>query len=197
MFENAYGETEGESPYVSDIKNLNLREDSALIGGIRFNGETFASNTSHTLKMFYLERGNYDSSLSVKFNLQPALYQQIKKVDQDGNPLEGAKFDVYELQTPAGINKESAKNVTLDQVRGQITDASKPITWALTDEKGEAIFLSNPDDRNSDPYNFSDRYNAETNTGLLYLLRESEVPGGYKSVPQDILLRSILTTQCL
>ena len=189
MFENAYGETEGESPYVSDIKNLNLREDSALIGGIRFNGETFASNTSHTLKMFYLERGNYDSSLSVKFNLQPALYQQIKKVDQDGNPLEGAKFDVYELQTPAGINKESAKNVTLDQVRGQITDASKPITWALTDEKGEAIFLSNPDDRNSDPYNFSDRYNAETNAGLLYLLRESEVPGGYKSVPQDILLR--------
>lgn len=40
----------------------------------------FASNTSHTLKMFYLERGNYDSSIALRFNLQPLLYHRIEKI---------------------------------------------------------------------------------------------------------------------
>ena len=34
----------------------------------------FPTGTEHTLKMFYLERGNYDSSLQMRFNLQPPLY---------------------------------------------------------------------------------------------------------------------------
>ena len=65
---------------------LEMRTGRANVDGpdgrsIGFVGETFASSTSHTLKMFYMERGNYDSSLALRFNLQPALYQQIKKVD--------------------------------------------------------------------------------------------------------------------
>ena len=44
----------------------------------------FPTGTDHSLKMFYLERGNYDSSLQMRFNLQPSLYHSIKKVDQNG-----------------------------------------------------------------------------------------------------------------
>ena len=60
---------------------------------------TFTSNTSHTLKMFYLERGNYDSSIALRFNLQPLLHQRIIKVDQYGKPIEGVTFDLYGAST--------------------------------------------------------------------------------------------------
>lgn len=39
------------------------------------------------------------------------------------------------------------------------------------------------------PFNFSDRYNADTNAGLLYILRETKAPDGYKPLPSDLLLR--------
>ena len=47
----------------------------------------FPTGTEHSLKMFYLERGNYDSSLQMRFNLQPPLMHSIKKVDQNGDAL--------------------------------------------------------------------------------------------------------------
>ncbi len=154
---------------------------------------TFASNTSHTLKMFYLERGNYDSSLAVRFNLQPELYQQIKKVDQDGNPLKDVEFELYQATVKPGVNKDIA-DVTFDD----IDVADSPITVLRTDEDGIARFLEpelsgesaapfeTPDDT---PFNFSDRYNPETGTGLLYVLKESKTPDGYRPLPTDLLLR--------
>ncbi len=51
------------------------------------NGNTFAGNTSHTLKMFYLERGNYDPSLALRFNLQTMLYQQIASMTMRPVPV--------------------------------------------------------------------------------------------------------------
>lgn len=155
-----------------------------------WNGNTFASNTSHTLKMFYLERGNYDSSLSIKFNLQPALYQQIKKVDQDGKPLEGAKFNLYALNTPEGVTTDNADEVTLEdeaidnQVKSIGSD-SEVFASLTTDANGEAIFQK----ADGDPCNFSDEYTRNNGRGLLYLLREAEPPAGYKKAPEDILLR--------
>lgn len=146
-----------------------------------WNGNTFASNTSHTLKMFYLERGNYDSSLSIKFNLQPALYQQIKKVDQDGKPLEGAKFNLYALNTPEGVTTDNADEVTLEdeaidnQVKSIGSD-SEVFASLTTDANGEAIFQK----ADGDPCNFSDEYTRNNGRGLLYLLREAEPPAGYK-----------------
>lgn len=153
-----------------------------------WNGNTFASNTSHTLKMFYLERGNYDSSLSIKFNLQPALYQQIKKVDQNGKPLQNAEFALYALTTPEGITTDNADTVTLAGVADQvaaITSDTTPYATLKTDANGEAIF----EQSNGEPCNFSDEYTRENGRGLLYLLREVNPPDGYKKAPEDILLR--------
>lgn len=171
------------------VIKTNLREQFEAAGrgnDVRWNGNTFASSTSHTLKMFYLERGNYDSSISVQFNLQPALYQQIKKVDQDGNPLAGAEFDLYAVNVPAGTNVQNAKDVTLDQVSVR----GSALTHVTTNDDGEAKFTdpTTRDGTDPEPFNFSDRYDGGSE-GLLYILRESKTPPGYKAPPTDLLLR--------
>lgn len=93
---NIIYDADGNPTYITEpvIKTTirHMFEKAGLADSTQWNGDTFASSTSHTLKMFYLERGNYDSSLMMRFNLQPALYQQIKKVDQNGKPLQNAEF---------------------------------------------------------------------------------------------------------
>ena len=157
---------------------LEMRTGRANVDGpdgrsIGFVGETFASSTSHTLKMFYMERGNYDSSLALRFNLQPALYQQIKKVDQNGSPLAGAEFDLYEVNVPDGTNMQNAQDVTLDQV----SIKGDPLTHVITDQNGEAKFVEPEEETlgssNEEPFNFSDRYDGGSE-GLLYILRENK-----------------------
>lgn len=182
---------DADGNYLSEpIIKTNLREKFVEAGKadeVNWHSDrnTFASSTSHTLKMFYLERGNYDSSISLKFNLQPQLYQQLKKVDQDGEPLEGAEFDLYATNVPAGTNAQNAQDVTLDQV----STRGERIAHVVTDADGMAKF-TDPNGRTGtqDPFNFSDRYDGGSE-GLLYILRETKAPAGYKSVPSDLLLR--------
>lgn len=182
-------DSEGKSIKADPTRSTTIKEMFEAAGkadDVRWNGDTFASSTSHTLKMFYFERGNYDSSLQVRFNLQPALYQQVKKVDQNGNPLAGAEFDLYEVTVPEGTNAENAADVTLDQV--SIT--GDPLAHVVTDENGEAKFTSGVTSRDGEeePFNFSDRYDGGSQ-GLLYILRETKAPAGYKAVPTDLLIR--------
>lgn len=182
-------DAEGNSVKADPVRTTTIKEMFEAAGkadDVRWNGDTFASSTSHTLKMFYFERGNYDSSLALKFNLQPALYQQIKKVDQNGSPLAGAEFDLYEVNVPDGTNTQNAQDVTLDQV----SIKGDPLTHVITDQNGEAKFVSKETlgSANEEPFNFSDRYDGGSE-GLLYILRETKAPAGYKSVPSDLLLR--------
>ena len=182
-------DSEGNSIKADPTRSTTIKamfEAAGKADDVRWNGDTFASSTSHTLKMFYFERGNYDSSLQVRFNLQPALYQQVKKVDQNGNPLAGAEFDLYEVTVPEGTNAENAADVTLDQV--SIT--GDPLAHVVTDENGEAKFTSGETskDGEDEPFNFSDRYDGASE-GLLYILRETKAPAGYKAVPTDLLIR--------
>ncbi|MEY8437145.1 fibro-slime domain-containing protein [Atopobiaceae bacterium 24-176] len=182
-----------DDPAGAACKTTSIREAFEKAGhgeAVRWNGDTFASNTSHTLKMFYLERGNYDSSIALRFNLQPALYQQIYKVDQYGNPLEGAEFDLYAVRPKDGTVPTVANSSSfgLDDVEIQ----GSPLTHLVTDADGVARF-EDPTARaatdQAEPFNFSDRYDADTGEGLLYILRETKAPAGYRSTPQDLLLR--------
>lgn len=151
---------------------------------MNWNGNTFASNSDHHLKMFYLERGNYDSSLSLRFNLQPRLYQQIKKVDQNGDPINGVEFKLYEAkveQTESGTSYS-------------IKDETKPLATLVTGktalneelEKGNALFEEMDSSGAYRPFNFADRWNDE---GIkYYILKEQNTPKGYRPIPVDIIL---------
>lgn len=169
------------------ITMTNLRELYRAAGKeeeMNWNGNTFASSSDHSLKMFYLERGNYDSSLSLRFNLQPRLYQQIKKVDQNGNPINGIEFLLYEAEV---IKKQGETSY-------KIKDETQPLTTLVTGknalnevlDKGTTVFEELDADGNYRPFNFADRY--KDNGIQYYILKEQNTPDGYRPLPVDIVL---------
>lgn len=155
-------------------------------------GNTFASNSDHTLKMFYLERGNYDSSLALRFNLQPRLYQQIKKVDQNGEPISGVTFDLYaaEITTaadPDGLRCANALASTTDSPV-YIKQSNNVVLASLTtNSDGLAQFTETDERGNLRPFNFADRSDG-AGSGQYYLLKERSAPTGYRTLPIDIVL---------
>lgn len=138
----------------------------------------FPTGTTHTLKMFYLERGNYDSSLQMRFNLQPTLYQGIKKVDQNGKTLAGAEFALY----PATLNGTDGSTDVKDY------EATSETSIATLTTTNEAITTFNQTrDGVTSPFSFADQYTA--NHTEYYILKETVAPGGYRKLPKDIVLK--------
>lgn len=133
----------------------------------------FPTGTEHSLKLFYLERGNYDSSLQMRFNLQPPLSHSIKKVDQNGEALEGVEFELYAATATNGDSTDAADYQVTSGVIGTLT----------TGNDGKSSFVR----ADGSPFSFADRYHADGT--LYYILRESKTVGGYRSLPKDIVLR--------
>ncbi len=155
------------------------KEDATL-----WRGNTFASNTSHTLKMFYLERGNYDSSLALRFNLQPLLYQQLKKVDQDGKPLGGVEFDLYSAEETTADASGAIKCLYTDNAVNYGEEfyvkqkEGSSFVHLTTASDGSARFL----DEDGNYFNFADHGRK------CYILKETKTPDGYRTLPVDIVL---------
>ena len=132
----------------------------------------FPTGTNHTLKMFYLERGNYDSSLQMRFNLQPPLSHSIKKVDQNGAPLEGVEFELYAATAGEGDSTDVAS----------YTISGNAIATLTTDENGKTSFTRD----DGSPFSFADRYHSDNTS--YYILKETKTAGGYRALPKDIVL---------
>ena len=96
---------------------------------------TFANDTYHTLKLFYLERGGTDSNLAMKFNLAYVPETGGVKIDQDGKRLSNVTFALY----PAKRELQS------DGTYKYTKTSDEPIGFGTTDEKGQFV-LSNADD---------------------------------------------------
>lgn len=175
---------------VSHYKLKDLFEAAGRLDSTQWTGDTFASHTDHKIKLFYLERGNYDSSLTLRFNLVPRLFQQIKKVDQDGSPLAGVGFDLYAAEEVTNADGSTSYRETGDILTSLVTDADGIAQFR---EGTEAPSPGEIDER--PPFNFSDRYAQQGQK--YYILRETRTPEGYRKLPTDIILEFDSTTSML
>lgn len=165
---------EKSSLYEKFVDALGQTEADDRGWAISSNGEKiFRTGTEHTLKLFYLERGNYDSSLQMRFNLQPPLYHSIKKVDQNGDPLPGVTFELYAAEPKNGNSPYAA----------DYSEAGGALARLTTETDGKSDFKRT----DGSPFSFTDRYHADGT--LYYILKETGTAGGYRSLPNNIVLR--------
>ncbi len=151
MFANAYGEDSDEF--------------KALEWSTR-NTNTFADGTYHTLDFFYLERGNNESNLRIKYNLVDIPENSLIKLDQQGNRVAGASFELYKASSDYSYT------------------AADLISTGTTDKDGIYTFT---DYETGKPVHFAEL--ARNGRGIThYVLKETSAPPGYRK-SSDIRLR--------
>ena len=154
---------DADTVYGNRVKTqtTNIKQQYELAGRadeFQWNGNTFADETYHTLKMFYMERGNFDSNLELEFNMLDIKPTSIYKLDQYGQPVAGAEFSVYKT----GANY-------------QYSTSDEPAFVGVTDEKGELVFK----DKEGSIYSSLELKDL---FGLHFVLVETGVPEGYQDV---------------
>ena len=117
--------------------------------------QTFADNTYHTLKLFYLERGGTDSNLAMKFNLAYVPETDGIKVDQNGTLLPGVQFDLY--AATKNTDTSSSERYVIDPSKGThgllatgTTDSGG--RFVLNDDTGGHISLNELTDKHHVEY---------------------------------------------
>ena len=149
---------------VNDNYNGTLKskyQEAGKAGDTSWEGNTFADDTSHTLKFFYLERGATDSNMKLKFNLVTVPESDIIKFDQDGGLVEGAQFALYKTDKSFADTTANSENL----LGSGTTDANGQLT--LTNKVDNGVI------------NFDDLYKEYHYK--YYLLKETKAPNGYRS----------------
>lgn len=123
-----------------------------------FSGNTFRDSTKHTLSFFYLERGAGASNTSLKFNLTTLPSSEVAKVDQNGEAVNGATFELYRSDGPVR-----------DWNKGEL------VAQGTTKDGGQLI-LQKP---NGSVLSFDEEHN--TNHCDYFVLKEVGLPAGYRS----------------
>lgn len=135
-----------------------------------YNADTLPDNTYHTLNFFYLERGNTDSNLSLKYNLVTIPETDIYKVDQDEKLVAGAKFELYYADSTTG------------------KPIGEPICDAVTKDDGSVVLL-NEDGYPVTVQQIYDKGAKDSKRIVRVVLKETTVPNGYrKASTGDITL---------
>lgn len=142
---------------------INGTEQGKTLGALLNTGSnTLANNTRHTLDFFYLERGNVDSHMELKYNLVTQPESSLIKIDQLGDPVPGAEFSLY-----------AADNL------------STAIATGTTDREGRFIFL---DPKDSTPLTIQELYEkygkSENDADNNLIVKEIRTPAGYRTIDQ-------------
>lgn len=127
-----------------------------------YNAKTLPDNTYHTLNFFYLERGNTDSNLSLKYNLVTIPETDIYKVDQDEKLVAGATFKLYYAGPTTG----------------------EPICDAVTKDDGSVVLL-NEDGYPVTVQQIYDQGAKDREGKVRVVLKETTVPDGYRKASTD------------
>ena len=96
--------------YVNNQSNPTLRS----VFNSDSDSDTFADYTSHSLKLFYMERGRGDSNCSIKFNLPPRPTNSIEIVKSLANS-DKEKYTSTDFQFKAYLEDEEDRNQELVQ----------------------------------------------------------------------------------
>lgn len=135
-----------------------------------YNADTLPDNTYHTLNFFYLERGNTDSNLSLKYNLVTIPETDIYKVNQDEKLVAGAEFELYYADSTTG------------------EPIGEPICDAITEDDGSVVLL-NEDGYPVTVQQIYDQGTKDSKRIVRVVLKETTVPEGYrKASTGDITL---------
>lgn len=123
-----------------------------------FSGNTFRDSTKHTLSFFYLERGAGASNMSLKFNLTTLPSSEVAKVDQNGEAVNGATFELYRSDGP-----------DTEWKKGELA------AQGTTKDGGQLILQKS----NGSVLSFDEEHN--TNHCDYFVLKEVGLPAGYRS----------------
>lgn len=142
--------------FSTGIITINDVEQTDRLGTLlRYNKNTLPDNTYHTLDFFYLERGNTDSNVKLRYNLVTIPESSVIKVDQVGDPVPGAEFKLYAASDPYNA-----------------------IATGVTNNNGEFVFK----DEEGFPITIADlnmKYGQYEGNQLI--LKETETPEGYRT----------------
>lgn len=119
---------------------------------------TFSDSTKHTLSFFYLERGAGASNMKLKFNLTTLPSSEVAKVDQNGEAVNGATFELYRSDGPVR-----------DWNKGEL------VAQGTTKDGGQLILQKS----NGSVLSFDEEHN--TNHCDYFVLKEVGLPAGYRS----------------
>ncbi len=151
--------TDGETEYEHSDLRSKYNEAGALTKS-QWAGNTYADDTYHTLDFYYLERGNTDSNMRLKFNLVTVPESSLIKVDQTGTPIANVVFNLY----LADINYDVA--------------GAAPLATGTTGTDGSFIFMDGDQILSLDEI-----YHEYAQNGTVYLvLREQSAPAGYRNL---------------
>ena len=153
--------------FATGVITINGESQKQTLGEILgYRDKTLPDDTYHTLDFFYLERGNVDSNMSLKYNLVYVPESSIYKIDQDGEPLPGRNFELYE----AVLQEDGSY------------DAGKPLAKGTTDAKGRIILLDEKNDLLTIQKLIDELKLDLPNETTALILRETDSPDdGYRS----------------
>ena len=149
--------------FSTGVIEINGQTQSETLGDLlNTDSDTLPDNTYHTLDFFFLERGNTDSNMYLRYNLVTIPESSVIKVDQVGDPVPGAEFSLY----AAG-------------------DLNTPIATGTTNSNGEFVFVKQDASGDERPITIQELYSEHNNVkdeqGNNLILKETSVPEGYRT----------------